>query len=325
MTLYEKINSIKDINELTKKKSSSDGEGLDFELKGSYGNEKFTKDIKSLLDKEISAFANTYGGVLCFHFGGDTNLEPFPKQILNKNFNSIEGWLRDCLEPRSLGIDLKIVDGLYIINIPESKNKPHRAKSSSHYFYRHSTISQKMPEIMISSMYRSQDYLNYIPVLGIGNKHTNQFSVNVFLKNYSNISGSKPKILVELFSNYQKQIKLENNPYVDKLSRDFFVTPKLIHDLDIPSIGRFSTNSEFANLILYSKDSILLSIFSTPDKEIKSLKYILVKVDCMLKESIRKTEYQIAEYGNDGKPKIVMSSNDYPKSKIFIKFKELIK
>ena len=324
MTTFENINSRNDIDEIIQKASSDDGESLDFELKGSQGELKFTKDFKKILAKEICAFANTYGGVLCFHFGGDTDILPFPTTVANTNFNSLEGWLRDCLEPKSLGMNLKIVDDIYIINIPESKTKPHRTNGTKEYYYRHSTISQKMPEIMISSMYRSQDFLNFSASVSLS-KMNSQLAIHVYVNNHSNLSGSKPKIQIQLYSNIGCQIEYGNNSYFDRHSKDSFKSSAMIHSLKIPACGMISTNSDFAELILYPKDNISLTNFSKPDERIKKLHFILVRMDCMFKESIRQTEYKIIEFDGFDKPKEIMNSKDNSEAEIFIKFQQLLK
>ena len=112
------MKSIQDIEKVIQQASSTDGESIEFELKGSSGETKFNKDLKKLLSKEICAFANTYGGKLCFHYGGDTNIEAFPGSIATDNFAQIESWLRDSLEPK-LGRDL---EELKIVSINEFSN-----------------------------------------------------------------------------------------------------------------------------------------------------------------------------------------------------------
>jgi len=320
---FQEINTLQDIESLMNEASSDDGEGLNFELKGSQGVDKFQKDHKKLLAKEICAFANTYGGILCFHFGGDTNLEKFPTGIAASNYNAIEGWLRDSLEPKHLGMDLKIVEDVFLINIPESKTKPHRTLSTSEYYYRHSTISQKMPEIMISSMYRSQDYLNYSATIS-ASRTNRQFSFHVNIRNHSNLSGSKPKIQVQIFSGLGKQIEFGTNTYFDKFSKDSFKMSPLIHSLKIPMSGMTETNSVFSEKILYPKDSITLTNFSKPDNDIKDLKYVLLRMDCMFKEAIRQTEYRIVEFDEKNKPKTLMSSIDSDETSIILRFKQLL-
>lgn len=320
---FETINTLKDIEDLMTKASSDDGEALNFELKGSQGETKFKKDHKKLLAKEICAFANTYGGILCFHFGGDTNIEKFPSGIASSNFNSIEGWLRDSLEPKHLGMDLKIADDIILINIPESKTKPHRTVSTSEYYYRHVTISQKMPEIMISSMYRSQDYLNFNSLISVS-KSGSQLNFSIHIQNHSNISGTKPKIQVQLFGKFGSLIQFGTNPYFDKFSRDSFQTSPQISELNIPFCGMLETNSDFAERILYPLDKITLINFSIPDENIKDLKYILVRMDCMFKESQRQTEHRIIKFHEGITSEVHMSSKDSNEIAIFHAFKKLI-
>ncbi len=320
---FQSINTFDDIKDLMDKVSSDDGEGLNFELKGSQGESQINRDHKKLLAKEICAFANTYGGVLCFHFGGDTKIEEFPTRAAYSSFNSLEGWLRDSLEPKLLGMDLKIVDNVFLINIPESKTKPHRTASTAEYYFRHSTISQKMPEIMISSMYRSQDYLSYSTMVSVF-KTGKQLSIDVYIENHSNLSGTKPKIQIQLYSGLGKQIQFQENHYYETFSKDSFQSSSRIQTLKIPKSGMLETNSIFSEKILYPQDRITLANYSLPDDDILNLKYIMIRIDCMFKEANRQTVYSIVEISEQNKSKIHMSTKDENEEAVLLEFKRLL-
>lgn len=318
---FELINNLQDIENILLAASSDDGEMLTFELKGTNEEEKFTKDYKKILAKEICAFANTYGGVLCFHFGSDTDVKSFPSGFTEKKFNSIESWLRDSLEPKILGMDFKIVDDIFVMNIPESKTKPHRTALTKQYYYRHSTISEPMPEIMISSMYRSQEYLNYSSSI-IVTKSSKQIFINLHIQNHSNISGSKPKVQIQLFSNILIEFGQRN--YFDKHSKDAFQISSLKQPLKIPISAMIETNSLFAEKILYPKDSITLSNYSEPDDRIHNIRHILIRVDSMFKETVRQTEYQIIQFDKNNKHTTYMSSSTHNVNDIMTTFSRLI-
>ncbi len=318
---FELINSLQDIKDILSRASSDDGEMLTFELKGTKEEEKFTKDHKKILAKEICAFANTYGGLLCFHFGSDTDIKPFPLGFTEKKFSSIESWLRDSLEPKVLGMDLKIVDNVFVVNVPESKTKPHRTASTRQYYYRHSTISEPMPEIMISSMYRSQEYLSYSSSIVV-TKSSKQIFINLHIQNHSNISGSKPKVQIQLFTNMLIEFGQRN--YFDKHSKDAFQILPLKQNLKIPISAMIETNSLFAEKILYPKDSIILSNYSEPNDRIHNIRHVLIRVDSMFKETVRQTEYQIIQFDQNNKHTTYMSSSTHNVSDMVNTFSQLI-
>ena len=315
------MKSIEDIKKVIEQASSPDGESLEFELKGSSGEIKFTKDLKKLLSKEICAFANTYGGRLCFHYGKGKDIEAFPESSAKGNFNQIESWLRDSLEPKLIGISLEIIDNVYIINIPESRTKPHRTASSFQYHYRHSTISQTMPEIMISSMYRSQEYLSYTASVNVF-KSNNQLTVHVYIKNHSNLSGSKPNIQIQLFAAAGKQLEFIGH-YFEKCPTESFQSSNLIQTLKIPTCAMLSSNSKLSDRLLYPQDRISFSSFSNADDKVKDIKYLLVRMDCMFKEALRQTEYKLIEYKGDGTQEILMTSQEDGNA-LFVAFHKLI-
>ncbi len=316
------MKNLAEIQKLADSSSSSDGESLNFELKGSDGKSDFSQKIKNSLAKEICAFANTYGGILCYHYGEDNVITPFPDTSAKDNFNSIEGWLRDCLEPKLLGIDIEIIDGVYIIKIPESKTKPHRTYKTSEYLYRHSTISQRMPEIMISSMYRSQDYLNFTSSVGVS-KLSKQLHVHTHIQNRSNLSGSKPKIQIQLYAFINKHIDFDPGPYFDKHHNDSYQSSGLLNSLKIPLLSFISTNATFSERLLYPQDRITLSCFTKAFDEVKNIKHVLVRMDCMFKEATRQTEHKLVEFTEDGKQDVIMSTEKNTETEVILSFNKL--
>jgi len=220
---YKELNSLHDIIALSESTKTTDGESISFELKGTAHRDKFDSGDKNRLAKEISAFANTYGGIICFHFGKDGHdqeIKPFPNISSRIIYRSLEGWLLNSLEPQLRGMDVALVEGVFVINIPESENKPHRsAREKKEYYYRHGTQSQSMPEIMISSMYRSQRVFSYTPSIS-ANIYDEGFRFTVNVKNESTLSGSVPKFELYVFlSKKGMGFTIQDNEYFDSANK----------------------------------------------------------------------------------------------------------
>lgn len=289
------MESIKDIRELITDSSSSDGETHILEHKGTDGKQQFTRCEKKKLSKEICALANTYGGHLCFHFGNKESIEPFPAGYTSKIYDQLEGWLSNCLEPSIQGITLEIIDDIFLIYIPESKNKPHRTNSTKEYFYRHVTQSTPMPEIMISSMYKSQSYLDVVSNISV-NKTNKQFSLHTNLQNQSNIAGTKPRIEIQIFSSDPKKIGLG-------AGKDFTQSTQWDQHYSLNTFSIFpqlvvNTKSIYAEEILYPKDRKLITLYTSPIQNIGNIKYLMVRFDCMFLETSRRTLYRIFDVEN---------------------------
>jgi hypothetical protein len=322
---FQKLNTLNDIKTYCETYSSEDGEGIDFELKGSAGKKKLDKDLKKKLAKEICAFANTYGGILCYHFGSDDNIVPFNESDINTDFTPIENWLKDCLEPRILGIDIKKVDNVILIYVPQSKTKPHRTTTDRQYSYRNCTSSIEMPEIMISSMYRSQDYLLFDIVLSVSKSILcKQLNFIVFVKNQSNIAGSKIKIQSQIFKkigiNKDLGLAHDNETY---LRSSHFTFSNIFSDLQIPSCGTISTNLKFAENILYPLDKILYSFDSKIIDDFSDIKYLIVQIDVMMKETSRNTKYFLVQVNNEGNCPIIMKADKTSLIPLITKYKSL--
>jgi hypothetical protein len=334
---FDSLETFEQIQQIMKESSSEDGENLSFELKGTNGKTEIGRDFKDILAKEICAFANSYGGILCLHFGEKTNVIKFGSESIAEVYQILESWLRDSLEPRLLGINLKIADGIILINVPESLNKPHRTSTKTKtYYYRHVTQSEPMPEIMISSMYRSQDYLLTDSFISI-HKTNNQLSFTIKLLNLSNISGSKPKIQLQIYTegidNELINLKWQNHLYIDIRGLDSF-TP--INDkeskqkglysedfkLKIPLIGIINSNGEFANQVLYPLDSLHLSNYSEPIENLSNLKYLIVHLDYYFLESTKVSKTILFELA-DNKSISKMDSDKYTNKEIVNEYDKL--
>lgn len=322
---FEKLNTLAEVIAYNKTYSSEDGEGVDFELKGSAGKTKLDKDLKKKLAKEICAFANTYGGILCYHFGSDDNIESFNESDIDSDFTPIENWLKDCLEPRLLGIDIKKVDGLILIYVTQSKTKPHRTTTERQYSFRNCTSSIEMPEIMISSMYRSQDYLLFDIELSVSREvFFKHLHFVVFVKNRSNISGSKIKIQAQIYKkigpNKDLGLKYDDEP---NLKSNDFTYNGILDSLKIPRCGHISTNLKFAENILYPLDKILYSFHSKIIDDFFDIKYLIVQIDVMMKETSRNTKYFLIQINEKGNCSIIMKANNDNLYHLILKYKSL--
>jgi len=291
---FQNINSIDDIRKIIKSASSKDGEFKDFELKGSSNSGIFTKEVKQNLAKEICAFANTYGGTLIYHKGDNLNIIPFSDDEINTLALSFESWLVDSLEPKLSGIEFKIVENAIAIKIVESKTKPHRTSGKKKdYFFRHLTQSIPMPEIMIASMYRSQEYLDYS-----FNTHFERIDNSLYFKiqivNNSRISGTKPKVRMQIYCMKQFFIELHHPQYLEHtFSKHTFQVPKALSNYNLYGNGFFETSQKFTQQILYPKDKIEMNHMTKPNEKINEHEYYLVVTDCCFLESVRKSETKL--------------------------------
>jgi len=319
--LYDQINSLSDITAMKAAASSEDGETSVLELKGN-GTGAFKKDQKNLLSKEICALANTYGGVVIFHGGKGDELKGFLNNFAKGEFTKVESWLASCLETRLSGMRLKIVEGVFVIDVPESQTKPHRTTTSKEYFYRHESTSQPMPEIMISSMYRSQDYLDFV-VDGDLSRDNYSVTVGVKITNLSRISGSRPKIQIQIFGQRGLILNFHDRPYFEPAPRDFFGWESLLRQFDVPRIGRCETDMEFAKKTLYPSDQIYIQNNTVRNNLVGGINHILLRTDCMLKEGTRHTDYFVVELRGDGVSLPIISTHSSSAEDVIRRFVEL--
>ncbi|NEZ55067.1 AlbA family DNA-binding domain-containing protein [Adonisia turfae] len=277
---------------------SDDGESSIFEFKGTAGDRtKFNKDDKKKFAKEISAFANTYGGILCIHKGGDTSIEPFESSEVASLQTPLEGWLRDSLEPPLQGIELKACEGVFLVYIPQSLTKPHRSALDRDYYYRHNTLSQSMSEVMISAMYRSQDYLSTSLSITLGNHNNTNLSLTLELQNESMVAGTKPRIVTQIFSS---QIGMfEPAAFITNKHFEFLTESPIIPFVNVPGLytnGMISTTDKFQERILYPKDHFRLTCFlrpRKPDFTVSPARFFIVRVDFCFLEIPRQIRYSL--------------------------------
>lgn len=317
MKYFDEIKSRKDIENLMLISNSDDGENLYFELKSSNQKNIFNKKDKENLGKEISAFANTYGGVLCYHNGNDEKLDSFTDEFIKNKFNAIESWLADSLEPRVSGIDLKIVENVFIIGIPESKTKPNRSQKDRDYYYRHNTTSQPMPEIMISSLYRSQEFLNFNTKLaltksGPQNKSStrgNSISFEIVVKNNSNIAGTNPKIKFTTYGcsgysfDYLNRSGYSNTAYIS-------VSELNLNNHILKTCGMYGTNSNFSKETLYPQEELTFIETTLPYVGINDVKYLIVMIDTMFINSLKQTKFMLFKFNSNNRASKIIIENE---------------
>lgn len=195
--VWDEISRLDEIDNLREAMSNEDGEGANFELKRC--SSKFENDDKKRISKEICAFSNTYGGLLCIHADEvEGRLISFDDCLeLEKR---IESWLPHATEPPIRGMKIKTVDGVILIAIPESETKPHRTKLNRDYYYRSNSASEPMPEIMISSLYRSGSSLQFESFLSFGMAGNGQPHISLTLLNKSRASGTMPTCAISIWT-----------------------------------------------------------------------------------------------------------------------------
>jgi predicted HTH transcriptional regulator len=129
-------------------KSTGVPEGVFLEYKRTtYGNGD--AEVKEYL-KDVSSFANTYGGDLVI--GIEEEEEGVAKKVVglfgvdpDKELQRLESLTRDGIEPRIVGIRMKSVSVtgggvVFIIRVPKSWNPPHRvnARNTNRIYARNS-------------------------------------------------------------------------------------------------------------------------------------------------------------------------------------------
>lgn len=245
---------------------------------------------------------------MCFHHGANDNVLSFSEAWVDATHNSLEDWLSSCLEPRLAGIRVNKVENTFLIDVPESISKPHRDALSKNYFYRHNTSSIPMPEIMISSMYTSQDYLNF-EVEAFVSRDNRRMNVILNIKNLSRISGSRPKVQIQIFGANSPVLHFHNPPYFNDAVVDHYGWDDLLTTLGIARTARCETGSLFAEKTLYPSDQIVVRNSTTRNNLVAGVNYLLLRTDCMFKEGQRRTDYFVFELrGGDASMPIVSTA-----------------
>lgn len=303
MSQFDSIKCESDIRQLIEESSSPDGETASFELKGTYERLSPNKEDKKRFAKEICALANSYGGVLCIHKGGDKDVKPFKAAEAEKLFSHLESWSRDSLEPRC-SIRVKVVSNYVLVGINESITKPHRSAADMHYYYRHETQSEKMPEIMIGALYRSQAMLQTKSVVWL-DKMNDRSELMIFadVTNRSRVAGTNPKIQIQLYSSFVGSFDYTGEYSVRESLESGYVKNPLLSQDWIRWNGWVTTDREYQQLILYPEDSLTLKVIAKPNAASKHKllpRLIIARIDVMFAESPRFASYTLMDFGCDG-------------------------
>lgn len=324
--IFEQLNSLASIENYSRDTKHPDDENHHFELKGKDTTDrtKLNEGDKKNLSKEICSFANTYGGILCFHNGGGKALKSFSSEIEKQLCNQLEKWTQQALEPLFKGMQTKCVDGVILIYIPESVTKPHRATIDKHYYYRHSSSACKMPEIMISSMYRSQDYLYTEATCNIiTESNNNQISIFLNIRNLSNIAGTNPKCYLQVFANQHiKGFELQKNQHYGNGFGDVFKT-KISTTATRPMLFMASSSPEFSDLILYPQDTVTTYLLSNSTNELYLLKHMIIEFNWMFKETPRQTFIGLYS-ATDRSFKLIMDNKSHSIAEIIGRYQTLV-
>ena len=150
---------------------TNDGENTFLEFKAIRGDAKILSNLKSLIAKEMSAFANTSDGILCIGIEKNDG-----KLCVNNEYEGnldefLDSQLSQLLEPNLAGYDYKKIStdngDFATIFIPKSISAPHRtskwkgAKPSyqtnfKRYYMRSGSNSVEMPESLVRLMYQNE-------------------------------------------------------------------------------------------------------------------------------------------------------------------------
>ena len=149
---------------------------------------------------------------------------------------------------------------------------------------------------MISSMYRSQGFLAFESSLSVSLQNNGKtLTAQLEIANATNVAGTKPKVQIQFFSPTGTGVMMRGPDYIGGTPSSKFNLPAEFLELNFKKISAVETNSLYSQNILYPKDTIVVNINSTPNDQLPNVKYLIVIVDCMFLESIRKSDLYIFE------------------------------
>jgi predicted HTH transcriptional regulator len=207
---------------------------LEYKASGALGKE----DKKKLdISKDVSAIANSDGGILIYGIAEDQNNRHLPKQIeaiKRKEFPKewLEQIIQDNIQPRISGIQIFTIsvgteDVVYVLNIPKS-NTAHQA-SDKRYYKRLNFIATPMhdyeirdilnraknPEIELKFEYNNKSYELHIIAHNKGEVYAKYINVKIRLPEKIIVNHQKYKPLnngtIEIFAN--NTVRELVNPY----------------------------------------------------------------------------------------------------------------
>lgn len=218
-----------------------------FDLKRKEG---LSKSKKGDICKDVSAFANTRGGIIIYGIGEDKENDTIFLDAFHKSYFSIQsleqiiigGISKPILGVRYFAIEMEEGKFIYLVKIPESEDSPHMALKNKKYYIRYEETSQAIEEHLVRSL--------YFKSVSVDLNLDLKFSLHSARKNNKPQDG-KPKIneVVILLS-----IKVENIGKV--IANNFRIVAKISESL-INRRNYFGYKNELWNHLKRKDDSII--------------------------------------------------------------------
>lgn len=142
----------------------------------------------------------------------------------------------------------------------------------------------------------------------------NQLQIHIKIQNNSNISGTDPKLRLEVYSKEFKGIaqpSLIDYKNFNRRGEDgesYQINPNL--DFRYYFNFHYTTNKNFAQKTLYPQDNVSFTATTRPIKELSSIRYIILQTDCWFKESKRVTKFSLLDISIPNKGKTIMESGE---------------
>ena len=118
---------------------------------------EFKEQVDKSLDKEIVAFANSSGGQILIGITDEGKIKGV--NITNRLKSQIEDIAKNCDPKIPISIQMIKKQKVLVVEIKESKNKPHRC--SSGFYIRSGASSQKLKRDEILDFAEDEDLLNF--------------------------------------------------------------------------------------------------------------------------------------------------------------------
>lgn len=150
--------SIEKINELITNKIE---ESLNLDYKASGSLDKNSEKKKIEITKDISAFANSAGGIIIYgikeinHFPQEYSFidgQIYTKEWLEQIINNAINKKIDSLKIHPIRVEGDIEKTIYVVEIPESDQSPHMARDNK-YYRRYNFESVPMEEYEVQLLY----------------------------------------------------------------------------------------------------------------------------------------------------------------------------
>ncbi len=219
-----------DIEDLVNVRQEKEGYRLDYKLELNNNPDAAKKDLA----KDVSSFANSYGGFLIIGVDDNGKIVGIENKIQNKK---IDEWINQVLnsniEPQLFYFDPAVIfipdsdKVIVVIHIPESTKKPHFANDWHNYFIRVNDRSKKANHNEIRDMFefsrnRTDEFNSFLNKRNLFDEDSSNFGLN---KNSKNLVSKipeetglpKPIILFSLIPKYPNEEKI--NLSVDELKR----------------------------------------------------------------------------------------------------------